>query len=139
MKQKKQEQSLSQEVTEYNIDEIMDDYGNIMIRYRIYAIKEISKYLCKHLEKKQYGIQAYIELAEKIVNRDQEEILKKELPKTKAIGASILKNQLDALYNQHFARKTFESKYKAAITANEEVQQTHNALLQEYQIGRAHV
>ena len=59
-------------------------------------------------------------------------MLERELPKAKAGTGNILRNQLDALRNQHFARENFEKQYQTSISVNEEAQKKHLSLLQEY-------
>jgi len=71
-------------------------------------------------------------LSERMVNKEQEQLLEKELPKARQAAANILRNQLDALRNMHFARENFEKQYLASISIDEEAQKKHNELLEEY-------
>eukprot|EP00826_Nyctotherus_ovalis_P016806 TRINITY_DN14892_c0_g1_i9.p2 TRINITY_DN14892_c0_g1~~TRINITY_DN14892_c0_g1_i9.p2 ORF type:complete len:161 (+),score=47.27 TRINITY_DN14892_c0_g1_i9:352-834(+) len=67
-----------------------------------------------------------------MAKRDQEPILTRELLKAKKTAGNILRNQVDAIHNVHFARKEFEANYNSAIESNEQAQKQHLALLNEY-------
>ena len=74
----------------------------------------------------------WFRLAQKLVNKEQSELIKKELMKAKSSTGNILRNQLDALRNKHFAQQNFETQMQDAVALNEDVQKRHGEILQEY-------
>lgn len=55
-----------------------------------------------------------------------------ELPKAKEASANILRNQLDALRNRHYAQQSFEAEYQDTLGQNERAQRRHAEILKQY-------